>query len=184
MTEKSPLDGLRVPTAEEMTAGIERVQKEAEQHNADLKARSKPLHELVQTACFTINSVISQSYATRVHPPLMQRVIGGGDDSSPAGYTSELVLKVTAEDSNVPVETLTFDGFSAVRAGDRVKALIPRYAVKEEKAFGWKENAPKHNVDRAYKPKEQAIELVIMEDCRGVRTDRAVDYSKFVRKER
>ncbi len=181
MSEKNKPNDM--PSVDEIVAATKRHATEVEKHKADLKARSKPLHELVQTAYFRVNGVVGQSYATEVD---VEQFIGEHSSAHPAGHTSGLVLKVTAEDASIPVKELIFSGFSAVRGGDRVKALIPRYAAESEESYGLGlfsgENTPTHNVDRPYQPEEHAIELTIMEADREVRIDRSVDYWNFVRK--
>ncbi len=146
----------------------------------DLESRSKQLYELVVTEKFTVLDVIAESDGTSFIPFSGIRI----DEEIPVyngGLTSRLVLEVLPDNPDVPVRTLTFNGFSIVRAGDYISAKIPRY---EEKEVG---NGLDYRVgeilylDRAFKPEECAIELAILSDGTIKRRDRAVNYKYFVK---
>jgi hypothetical protein len=148
----------------------------------DVTARAKPLEELVVYATFTVDEVVGETYQTSV---ISEMRMGGRSLSHDTGYTSRLVLKVTPDDPKIPVHSLTFDGISSVRVGDYISAKIPRY--EEKVVYGTPQNMFDKGerslyVDRAFKPEEVAIELSILNSGKVLRTDRAVDYSRFVKK--
>lgn len=156
----------------------------AEKVRANLlkKPKCKPLNELVIDAYFRVNDVVSQSYATS-HTPQSEIRIGPG--SSPVydtGYRSELVLKVKPKDKSLPINTLKFDGFSDVKAGNYIKATIPLF---EEIPTYLHHSYLRHsNVDgyasRKCTERESAIEIAILDkNLRVLRTDRSVDYNRF-----
>ena len=68
-------------------------EKKREKELADLRARSKPLHELVVSEYFNVEEVISHSGATSFTPH-SERRMGGRSPVYDGGFTSELVLKV------------------------------------------------------------------------------------------
>ena len=118
----------------------------------------------------------------------VEQVEGGphvpsGREYGLGGY--HLELRVEAEDANVPVQTLQFSGYSPVRGGDRVEALIPRYETKRVgRQFRWDTfNTPlTQTYDRPFHEEESAIELTILsENKEPVRRDRSADYHLYMR---
>ena len=158
------------------------VNEKIRQELEDLKSRSKPLYELVATENFTVNEVVGESYRTSF-TPTSEMIIGGRSREYQGGYTSNLVLKVTPDNKKIPVRTLNFDGFSAVRAGDYISAQIPRYEEKRALVgLSYSDRDQMFYLDRDFKPEESAIELILLSKRRKVlRTDRAVNYKKFVK---
>ena len=159
-------------------------EKKREKELADLRARSRPLHELVVSEYFNVKEVISHAGATSFTPHSEMRM-GGRSPVYDGGFTSELVLKVLPQNAGVPVRTLNFEGFSAVRAGDKILARIPRYGQEEldQPMFGNRFERPREVLyfDRKFEEKECAIEIGILGSSKEVlRTDRAVGYGKFV----
>ncbi len=161
---------------------FERIVEEQKQKIKDLEARSKSLHELVVSEMFTVDRVISESYATSFTPQ-SEIVLGGKCPVYEGGLTTRLVLGVTPDNKSVPVRTLSFSGISAVRAGDRVSARIPRYLEETvtgvySRQYG---NSRVFYLDRGFNAEESSIELAILsEDGKVLREDRAVDYRDFV----
>ena len=115
-------------------------------------------------------------------------VFGGKSQAYHGGLTSRLILTVRPDKKDIPVRKLTFDGISAVRGGDLISAMIPRY---EEKTIGpgralfLQRNTDRHRVfylDRPFNAEESAIEITILSDDRKIlRIDRAVDYKDFIK---
>lgn len=167
----------------EVRRRLEEFDNRSRAEEAALRAAAKPLEELVVSAYFNVDDVVGESYATSFTPNSEMRC-SGPSPCYAGGYTSRLVLKVTPHDPEIPVKKLTFDGISAVRAGDYVSALIPKYEEKE--MFEREQNVLDDErrtlyVDRAFKEEEVAIELRLFEYGRVLRTDRAVTYRNFVK---
>ncbi|MFA7708240.1 MAG: hypothetical protein WCX73_04790 [Candidatus Pacearchaeota archaeon] len=150
---------------------------------------AKPLEKLIFPCYFNVTEVISQSYATSVEP-LSEMVIGGRSSSYEAGFSSKLVLKVDSIDSKIPINTLNFRGFSIVKAGDYISALVPRYTSKSfdnhnNPMVGNETMKDTYYFDREFNKEELAIQLVIFDslfikgDKNILRTDRSVEYHRF-----
>ncbi|MFH1400961.1 MAG: hypothetical protein ABIH41_05570 [Nanoarchaeota archaeon] len=147
-----------------------------------IRALAKPLEELVFPERFTVQYVVAQSRATSNSVRSEMR-FGGSSPVYRGGFTSRLVLTVEPA-AHIPVRELLFEGFSGVRAGDRIEALVTRYEVK---MFGrpitghYDQRA--YHLDREYGPQENAVEIAILGRSDDVlRRDRAVDYGSFVKK--
>jgi len=138
--------------------------KEEQEKLFVLKAQSKPLDELVVHEKFTVNSV-DDFFALKYQDGMI-------------GYLS---LNVTPYNSEIPVETLKFIGFSEVKVGDLISAAIPRYEGIKNSRLGlsW-EKKGKFYVDRDFYQMEHPTELSIL-DREGniLRTDRAINYEFF-----
>lgn len=159
-------------------------EKKRQQEIADLESRSIYLYELVATENFTVAEVIAESYTTSFTPHSEIR-FGGRSPVYSGGFTSKLVLKVLADNQDVPVTTLNFDGFSVVKAGDYISAQIPRF---EEKRVGTGFHSRPYDRDRVFyfdrnfNPEESAIELALFSnDGNVLRRDRSVNYKSFVK---
>jgi len=153
---------------------------------------SKPLHELVVTAMFRVENVVSKSYATEFIPH-SEMVFGGPCSSYSGGLESELILKVSSDDKEIITDTLLFHGFSVVTKGNLISAKIPKYESKNVLSSpthlgiggvgsGFHSNyLPKVYSDRPFKNQELTIEIKILsEDGTILRTDRAANYKKFL----
>lgn len=166
----------------DMNKIMQDAEEKRQQEIADLESRSKHLYELVATENFTVDEVVAESYATSFTPHMM---IGGRSPVYRGGFTSKLVLKVSADNQDVPVTTLNFDGLSVVKAGDYISAQIPRY---EEKRVGTGFHSGPHDrdrifyFDRDFNPEESAIELALLStDGNVLRRDRSVNYKSFIK---
>ena len=162
---------------------IERIVEEQKQRVKELEARSKSLHELVVSEVFTVDKVVSESYATSFTPQ-SEIVFGGKCPVYKGGFTARLVLGVTPDNKSVPVRALSFCGISAVRAGDRVSARIPRYLEETVTDIYSRQynNSRVFYLDRGFNAKESSIELAILsDDGKILREDRAVNYRDFVK---
>lgn len=160
-------------------------EKTRQQEISDLESRSKQLYEFIATENFTVDEVVAESYATSFTPH-SEMIMGGSSFVYEGGFTSKLVLKVSPDNQDVPVRTLSFDGLSVVRAGDYISAQIPRY---EEKKVGTGFHFGPYNRDRVFyfdrdfNPEESAIELALLSaEGNVLRRDRAVNYKNFVKK--
>jgi len=151
----------------------------------ELQKGSEPLHKLTVYERFTVDDVTCNSYPTGFTPQA-ERVFGGTSSVYQGGFTTRLTLTVTPDKSDVPVRTLKFEGYSAVRAGDIISAGIPRYTEKElPSAFFLAEPGETFFYDREFGPQETAVELQILSpEGTVLRSDRAVDYDKFVKPEK
>ena len=153
--------------------------KDAEKRKADLEARSKKLEDLIVTEKFTVDEVLVGSYPTSFTPSSEMR-IGGRSPVYTGGFWSKITLKVTPENSSVPVKTLIFDGFSTVRAGDYVSVRIPKYAEERVYSGDFYKQEKVFYLERDFNAEESAIELAILSgDKKVLRTERAVSYRHF-----
>jgi hypothetical protein len=169
----------------DMNKIMQNFEEKRQQEIADLESRSKQLYELVATENFTVDEVVAESYATSFTSHSEMRS-GGSSPVYRGGFTSRLVLKVSPDNQDVPVRTLSFEGLSVVRAGDYISAQIPRY---EEKRVGSGFHSGPYDRDRVFyfdrnfNSEESAIELALLsEDGNVLRIDRAVNYKNFVKK--
>lgn len=174
-------------TQEQMEEATKKYKERKAQELADLKARSKPLYELVVTEKFIVESVVANSHATYISPN-SEMMIGGRSPSYKGGFTSRVSLQVTPDDSRVPVRNLIFEGISTVRAGEYISTQIPTYEEINDPAqrdFSDRYGPKKvFYLPRELKSEELAIELVIISpvDESILRTERAVDYNRFIKR--
>ncbi|HDD72458.1 MAG TPA: hypothetical protein ENG00_00025 [Candidatus Aenigmarchaeota archaeon] len=148
----------------------------------ELRARSKPLHELVVSENFTVVGVVSKSYRTQFTPK-SEMVIGGRSPVYSGGYIYKLILNVIPDNKNIPVRTLNFEGISPVCAGDYISAKIPRYEERKIEPYGRPCcRSLTFYLDRDFRPEEDAIEISIFSEDRKriLRTDRSVDYEEIM----
>ncbi|PIU63017.1 hypothetical protein COS83_01395 [archaeon CG07_land_8_20_14_0_80_38_8] len=90
-------------------------------------------------------------------------------------------MNVTPKNSNIPVKTLNFKGFSAAQTGNLILAKIPKY--ESRKARNALNKTTSFYFDRELIKDESAIEIIILSsDEKVLRTERAVDYEMFVKK--
>jgi hypothetical protein len=160
---------------------VEREKQELE----NLKASSKPLHELVVPARFTVAEVLGESRTTSFSHFTTSTPMGIRLPVYEGGFTSKLTLKVSPDDPGVPTNTLHFLGSSIVKAGDYISTKIPRYEEKKvQNVFDTKLYGRDivFYLDRPFNQEEEAIELSIISDGRTLRTDRAINYKKFMEK--
>ncbi len=165
---------------------MKRQKEEFEQQLEEARALSKPLHELVVSVNFTVDDVIATSQTTSFTPS-SERVIGGESPVYHEGFIFKSVLQVTPDAQDIPVRAINFAGISAVRAGDYIAAQIPRYEERVvypgffAKRYIGDDKRYTFFYDRDFKPNEFAIELKILEGGRVLRTERAINYNKFVK---
>ncbi len=156
-----------------------RIEQEEKEKLRKLKEKSKPLSELVFTEYFKVNDVLGENFSV-IHD---SGIVGNYSSGYETGYISKLTLSVTPS-TDIPVRKLSFQGNADVKAGDFISVKIPRYKIKEIEDKRIMMDIPeKLYFDRDWKGKESAIEIKIFESDGGrfLRTDRAVDYHKFMR---
>ncbi len=161
-----------------------------QQELVNLKARSKPLSELVATEYFTVDDVVGVSSAISF-VPRSEMVFGGWSQEYQGGFTSRLLLQVSPQRDDLPVRVLTFDGISAVRAGDYISAQIPKYVetkISPSLMVGPAARDLTFYLARDFNQQESAIELAILDldaflgsGGKVLRRDRSVEYQKFVK---
>ena len=160
---------------------MERIREEGEKHRkklaADLEAKSKHLYELTKTEDFYVDDVTCQSYMTHVRP-VSEIVIGGRSPSYKSGFTSRLTLRVTPSDTKIPVKLLYFDGFSVVKKGERIAAIMAVYKTEELDQF-MGQRPVEYYLPRDFNEEEQAIEIMTLNGSIVTRRDRSVDYNRF-----
>ncbi|MDD5054588.1 MAG: hypothetical protein PHT91_03540 [Candidatus Nanoarchaeia archaeon] len=148
----------------------------------DLKEKAKKLCELVFEEKFYVNGVVCESYATSF-TPRSEICFGSAMSTYNGGFASKLVLDVLPDNQSIPVNTLHFRGFSAVRAGDNICAKMPKFKEVNEYPPRLEDPLRKKRVfyvDRDFLPEESAIELAVLSDNGDIlRIDRAVDYKNF-----
>ncbi len=155
---------------------MDEIQKEKLKKILDLESRSKKPSELVVTENFTVDEVVAETYPTSFTP---NPVIGGRSPSYKGGYASRLILNVSPDNKAIPVNLITFDGFSAVKAGDYISAKIPRYA--EELCNPMRKGKKVFYFDRPFRNNESAIEIALLSaEGEVLRRERSVDFRRFV----
>jgi hypothetical protein len=163
---------------------IEKQRRENRQKEIDgLRAKSKPLKELVVTEDFVVEEAICISHATSFTPQSELR-LGGSSPSYRGGFAASLILKVKPLNENVPVRTIHFNGFSIATAGDHVSVKILRHEEKNISPNSLNFHSPYHEpellyFDRPFNEKESAIEISIIQKGKAQRIDRSVEYSKY-----
>ena len=158
-------------------------QRNQEKERKDLERRAKPLHELTREEYFSVESVVSESYSHYV-TPMSEMRIGGRSSSYHAGYSTRTSLEVKSTTGDIPVRSLVFDGFTAVKKGDRIRALIPKYEEHKEQRHFEDGCTPRSVLytERPYKETEEAIEIAIIDNQKEVmRKDRSVNYARFTK---
>jgi hypothetical protein len=158
--------------------------KTEKQEIADLESRSKELHERIATENFTVNSIIARTRPTSFTIN-SEMVMGARSPTYEGGFTSQLVLKVSPDNKNIPIKSIIFNGFSIIKAGDYIAAQIlkyeteiitPRYSGNGNKRFFY--------IDRDFNIEEDAIELALLsEDGSILRKDRSINYRNFTKKD-
>lgn len=145
---------------------------------------AKKLYKLVSEEKFNVDKVLTETEEISIRTGEM--IIGGKNTYSTSGMTLKMTLDVTPE-RDIPVRNLNFTGFSPVRADDSIIAKIPRYEKKSFRLAGsrtvYDDGTRIFYFDRAYRPVEDAIELIILSpNGKPSRVDRAVNYQMFVKK--
>ncbi len=176
---------IKLQSKSEIDKALARIQKEEEEIRKDLEARAKPLYELTHEETFEVEEVIQESYENTVYPMSEWRA-GSGSGGYAAGYSVNARLNVKPIDLRISVKTLNFKGSTAVRAGDTICALISRYE-SHICAKDFDDCTPSNVLytDREYRQNEEAIEIKILNVAREkvIRTERSINYSKFIKKE-
>ncbi|MBS3123069.1 hypothetical protein J4437_00380 [Candidatus Woesearchaeota archaeon] len=164
---------------------IEQLQENDKKRLKDIQSRSKQLFELLITEEFTVENVIVSSHST-YFTPKSEIVIGGSSSSYSGGFTANTILQVTPSNPNIPVRQLNFSGYSALRGGDYIKAVIPSYDAQEisllfQDSRGYSgEGSKTFYFDRLLKKEESIIELILLNNQRKpIRTERSIDYDRF-----
>ena len=117
---------------------------------------------------FFVEKVLGINLETAVYSGDIIIGVGGIGNSSPAGYASKTIIEVRPESTviNIPTRELQFMGSTPIKAGDRIKAVIPQYNMKNEEYL-----------PRELRKSESAIEIQILSSDRLLlRTDRAVNF--------
>jgi hypothetical protein len=157
----------------------------SEAEKAEIYSRQRSRSNLVFPVDFLVKEVVTESKSSSPISKcdeMMGRISMGYRGGC---LVSKLVLKVAPDDNTLPIRTLCFNGSSGVRAGDHIRALVPRleaYRVMSEYgAIGAIVEGEDRSLytDRAFKSEESAIELAILSRGKVVRTDRSVDYDQF-----
>lgn len=177
------LDFLKKVKTVSVDSLAEKERKRRKEKIEDLESRSKDLHELVVSENFVVDAAESSSHA-RSFTPVSEMIIGGRSPHYKTGFSSKLILKVSPENSEVPVKTLNFNGYSPVKAGDHISARIPRYEERkvEPGFFGGGVHSRTFYIDRGFNEKEIAIEVAIIgASGKVIRSDKSVEYDGFVK---
>lgn len=135
------------------------------EENNELRARSKPLRELIKTESFLVRGL---------HLPKIRTI----------PFTPSIVLEVLPEDSTIPIRELTFSGYTELEEGDIINAKMPRYHKHGFDPFNSKKVIDPKEVfytDRAfYREREVAITLTLIGlSGENLRTEFSDDYSFF-----
>ncbi|MFW6450596.1 MAG: hypothetical protein ACOCZ6_06105 [Nanoarchaeota archaeon] len=162
---------------------IENAKRHEKEKIAQLEAKAKPLHKLVEEETFIVEDVTGQSYARQI-TPVTEAGVGVSSPRYQAGYSFELVLEVSPEDKDLPINTLSFKGYSPVKKGEYITAKIPRFYKEEVKSglFAPHKSDLTFYLDRQYNSIEYAIEISVLSDTGDVlRRERAVDYNDYIK---
>jgi len=165
---------------------MEESQERIIQEFEDVKSKSKSLKELIVTEKFIVNDVVAKSSGTHFTPE-SEKIMGGSSPIYNGGFTSKLILTVSP-DNHILVKILYFEGFSIIKGGDYISALIPRYEKKgisnvDLDKIGRIESRTFY-FDRPFNPMEYAIELALLSpEGKVLREDRAINYREFVKQE-
>ena len=143
----------------------------------NLQARAKPLHKLVVSCDFIVEGVISENYETSVSPH-SEQVIGGKSSKYDSGYTVGTSLDVQPLQEEVPVKKLLFEGYSSVRAGDRIRAHMSCFN-EEHISDPYSGASRTYYLPRDLQKTENVIEIEILQDGKIARVERSTLYEKF-----
>ena len=178
--------GVKLLSKREMDRAVREMMRKKEKDQRDLEARARPLYELTREELFTVQGVLQESYSHTVSPMSEWRS-GSSTGHYHAGYSTRTTLTVKPDNSRVPIKTLIFAGPTALRNGDRISAIIPRYEKHGEERWpssGCDGMRPRVlYTDRQYKDSEEAVQITTLRsDERGaVRTDRSANYRDFTK---
>lgn len=176
---------------ESMDSGIEEAlmaaQEKGEQRLAELEKASKSLSELIARERFYVDSVIRscQPICSRSYSEIR---FNQEPVYSLTGYLPTLDISVLPDRHEIPVRRLLFSGYSAVRGGDYIVALIPKYREEKLEGFGASAILPPalrrqqktFYLERDFMDTESAIELMVFNSGgRVVSTDRSADYGEY-----
>ena len=187
MPSKAIPDGIkeivRGITGESFEINTEKLESDEQKAIEELRKQSKSLSKLVYAHEFRVQEVLGSSYSTSFTPH-SERIIGGPSPKYSGGDISELVLKVEALDSPVPIKEILFSGNSPLLSGNIIRAKIPAYLEKKLELF-YDSDMPelKAYVPRPFNQREKAIEIQILgENNKVIRTDRSTDCDSFLGK--
>ena len=154
---------------------LERIKHVARANWEAIRDESKKLYELLVKERFIVEGVLGES-KTLSYTSSSDMIVRG---ESIGGITA-IYPKITLEvlpDKEIPVRFINFDGYSPVKKGDYIEAIIPKY---EERRFFEVDSIL--YTERDFKEKESAIELAILSKDKKeiLRTDRTADYEYFI----
>lgn len=162
---------------------MERQRLENRAYNDALRARAKPLHELLIREDFTVISYVGHPHPHSITPgPL---VIGGHNPSYGAGYSRTVEIEVKPSDERIPVRTLLFYGFYTPGPGDKIRATIPCHQELEFKNetldWGMRSNRERQTLygPRELGEREEAIEIGLVVEGNVFGTERSVNYPRY-----
>ncbi len=173
------INNLKEGTREAFSIGDMEKSVEQQHRNRikDLEARAKPLHELVVSQDFIVKKVIIKNYKTSISPH-SEHVYGGRSSTYDGGYIVETSLDVQPLQKRVPVRKLLFEGYSGVRAGDKIRARISCF--NEEHISNQYGGASRtYYFPRALQKIENVIEIEILQNGEIVRVERGTLYEEF-----
>jgi hypothetical protein len=134
----------------------------------------KSLPELVVSEDFRVDEVFCKSERTSATPQ-SEIKIGGTNYPYRTGYITDILLVVSPQNEEVPVEELIFYGNSAVMSGDTIQAKIPRHGGGK-----YIEGKGRVYLDRPFGTTEEAIEIELKDKSGKVlREDKSVNYDMY-----
>ena len=153
---------------------LERIKHVARANWEAIRDESKKLYELLVKERFIVEGVLGES-KTLSYTSSSDMIVGGESIGGITAIYPKLTLEVLP-DKEIPVRFINFDGYSPVKNGDYIEAIIPKY---EERRFFEIDSIL--YTERAFKKEESAIELAILsKDGEILRTDRTADYEYFI----
>jgi len=148
---------------QECEKAIAEIYAEEERKLKELREKSSTPEELTYKITCLVEEVEGETKEVR-HYDTHNAVIGGRIDSTSGGNVSFLEMKVTTDDA--PVKTVLIRGLPHIEAGNRINAYIVKGEYLHEdqvddwhESADWRDESPKHLIEREWKEKENAIKI-------------------------
>jgi len=110
--------------------GIINTRLDAYLDDTEMKSKSKPLEELLQTVDVRVVNVITTSYQTIIGPGIRDAVRGENNPGQEGGYAVETEIEVSPAPPMSPLKKITFNGYTNIESGDRIRAVLAIYDQK------------------------------------------------------
>ena len=180
LSKAMDLEGLEIINVSPrfLEEGLRRMAEENRKYDDDLRARHRPLSDLLIDVDLKVVNYVSQDFL-RIINLERQGFIGKDYSQEDVGYSRLLTMEVIPTTDSVPIRTLEFLGSAQVMPGDIITATICPFTTEFcRESFGGIQRSV--YLPRELTWKEEALQIRYFDE-EGVarRTERSVNYVKY-----